>query len=169
MEGVCCEAADESPTRMPSASLKTFEGQIYREVFKLVDTHYDRIKAAKPHVSKNSTGYNLWDVWDRETGIFDLTKLIVGAQGTLGLVTDIKVRLVPAPKHSGLLVLFLKDIDKLGELIPLVLSHKPATFESFDDVTLWLSIKFMPSFLKLIGPARFIPPHQLNPRWFHAP
>jgi FAD/FMN-containing dehydrogenase len=55
-----------------------------------------------------------------------------------------------------LLVLFLKDIDKLGELIPLVLSHKPATFESFDDVTLWLSIKFMPSFLKLIGPARFI-------------
>jgi len=136
--------------------LKTFEGQIYRDVFKLVDTHYDQIKAAKPHVSKNSTGYNLWDVWDRETGIFDLTKLIVGAQGTLGFVTNIKLRLVPAPKHSGLLVLFLKDIDKLGELIPLVLSHKPATFESFDDVTLWLSIKFMPSFLKLIGPARFI-------------
>jgi len=136
--------------------LKTFEGQVYREVFKLVDAHYDQIKAAKPHVSKNSTGYNLWDVWDRETGIFDLTKLIVGAQGTLGFVTDIKLRLVPAPKHSGLLVLFLKDIDKLGELIPLVLSHKPATFESFDDVTLWLSIKFMPSFLKLIGPVRFI-------------
>ena len=136
--------------------LKTFEGHIYREIFTLVDTHYDQIKAAKPHVSKNSTGYNVWDVWDRQTGIFDLTKLIVGAQGTFGFVTDIKVRLVPAPKHSGLFVMFLKDIDKLGELIPVVLSHHPATFESFDDVTLWLSIKFMPSFLKMIGPVRFI-------------
>lgn len=136
--------------------LKTFEGEIYRGVFKLVDTHYDQIKAAKPHVTKNSTGYNLWDVWDRDTGIFDLTKVIIGAQGTFGFVTDITLRLVPAPKHSGLFVMFLKDIDKLGELIPKVLSHKPATFESFDDVTLWLSIKFMPSFLKLIGPTRFI-------------
>jgi FAD/FMN-containing dehydrogenase len=31
--------------------LKTFEGQIYRDVFKLVDTHYDEIKKAKPHVT----------------------------------------------------------------------------------------------------------------------
>ncbi len=54
-------------------------------------------KAAKPHVTKNSTGYNLWDVWDRETGIFDLTKLIVGAQGTLGLTTDITLQARPAP------------------------------------------------------------------------
>jgi len=44
----------------------------------------------------------------------------------------------------------------LGELIPKVLEHKPATFESFDDQTLWLSIRFMPSFLKLLGPAKFI-------------
>jgi FAD/FMN-containing dehydrogenase len=85
--------------------LKTFEGEIYRKTFELVDTHYDAIKKAKPHVTKNSTGYNLWDVWDRETGIFDLTKLIVGAQGTLGLTTDIQFRLVPHRPHSGLLVL----------------------------------------------------------------
>jgi len=135
---------------------KDFEGEIYRKLFILVDGNYDKIKAAKPHVSKNSTGYNLWDVWDRETGIFDLTKLIVGAQGTLGLTTDLHFRLVPARPHSGLLVLFMKDIDDLGEVIPKVLESKPATFESFDDATLWLSIRFMPSFLKLLGPKRFI-------------
>jgi len=128
-----------------------FEGQVYRDIFKLVDENYDEIKAAKPHVTKNSTGYNLWDVWDRETETFDLTKLIVGAQGTLGFVTDIHFRLVPSRPHSGLLVLFLKDIDDLGEIIPKVLSYKPATFESFDDATLWLSIKFMPSFRKMLG------------------
>jgi FAD/FMN-containing dehydrogenase len=133
-----------------------FEGQVYRGIYKLIEDNYDQIKAAKPHVTKNSTGYYLWDVWDRETGIFDLTKLIVGAQGTLGFVTDIHFKLVPSRPHSGLLVLFLKDIDDLGEIIPKVLQAKPATFESFDDATLWLSIKFMPSFKKMLGWKGFI-------------
>jgi FAD/FMN-containing dehydrogenase len=135
---------------------KDYEGQIYKKLFKLVDENYDQIKAAKPHVSKNSTGYNLWDVWDRETGIFDVTKLIVGSQGTLGFVTDIHFRLVPRRPHSGTLVLFLKDTDRLGEIIPTVLKHKPATFESFDDATLRLSIRFMPSFYKMLGLKKFL-------------
>ena len=130
---------------------KDFEGEVYRKLFWLVEKHYDKIRAAKPHVSKNSTGYNLWDVWDRERGVFDLTKLIVGAQGTLGFVTDIHFRLVPKRPHSGLLVLFMRDIDDLGEVIPKVLESKPATFESFDDATLRLGIRFMPSFHKMLG------------------
>jgi FAD/FMN-containing dehydrogenase len=44
---------------------KDYEGNLYRKVFDLVDTHYEAIKAARPHVSKNSTGYNIWDLWDR--------------------------------------------------------------------------------------------------------
>lgn len=133
-----------------------FEGNVYRQLFVLLDGHYDEIKAAKPRVTKNSTGYNLWDVWDKEVGIFDLTKLIVGSQGTLGFVTDIHFRLVPVRRHSGLLVLFMKNINDLGEIIPTVLKAKPATFESFDDQTLWLSLRFMPSFKKLLGWRRFI-------------
>jgi len=133
-----------------------YEGNIYKRIYDLCEAHYDEIKAATPHVSKNSMGYTLWEVWDRKTGIFDLTKLIVGSEGTLGFVTDITYRLVPHRPHSGLLVLFLKNINDLGELIPKVLEHKPATFESFDDATLWLSIRFMPSFLKLLGVKRFI-------------
>jgi len=133
-----------------------FEGQVYKQLFALLEEHYDEIKAAKPRVTKNSTGYNLWDVWDRETGVFDLSKVIVGAQGTLGFVTDIHFRLVHRRPHSGLLVLFLKDIGRLGEIIPLVLKHKPATFESFDDATLKLSIRFMPSFYKMLGLKKFL-------------
>src|SRR3989344_1816302 len=128
-----------------------FEGEVYREVFDLVDKHYDQIKAAKPLVSKNSTGYNLWDVWDRETGVFDLTKLIVGSQGTLGLTTDITFRLVPNKTFSGVLVCFMKNIDQLGQIINEVLKHRPATFESFDNYTLNLSIKFFPYFRKTLG------------------
>lgn len=133
-----------------------FEGNLYKKTFELLDEHYDEIQAARPNVSKDSTGYHLWNVWNRETGIFDLTKLFVGAQGTLGLISEGTVKLVPHKEHSGLLVMFLRDIDDLGELIPTVLKHRPATFESFDDKTLWLSIRFMPSFLKLLGPKRFI-------------
>lgn len=134
----------------------TFEGHLYRETYKLLNENYNEIQAAAPRVSKDSTGYHLWNVWNKETKIFDMTKLFVGAQGTLGIITEGTFRLVPAKKHSGLLVIFLHSIDKLGILIPKVLKHKPATFESFDDQTLWLSIRFMPSFYKMLGLKRFI-------------
>ena len=133
-----------------------YEGKLYKQTFELLEKHYDKIQAAKPQVSKDSTGYHLWDVWNRETGIFDLTKLFVGAQGTLGLMTEAELGLVPRQEHTGLLVMFLRDINGLGELIPEVLKYDPETFESFDDATLWLSIKFLPSFWKMLGTKRFI-------------
>ncbi len=130
---------------------KDFEGKIYRDVFKLVDDNYDQIKAAKPNVSKDSTGYHLWNVWDRETGVFDLNQAIIGSQGTLGIVTDIKFRLIPAPQNSGTLVVFLRDIKQLGEIINVVLEHKPATFEGFDNYTLMLSFKLFFYFHQTLG------------------
>jgi len=133
-----------------------YEGTIYKRIFDLCEQHYDAIKAAKPSVTKNSMGYTLWEVWDRDTGIFDLTKLIVGSEGTLGFVTDITYRLVPKRPHSGLLVFFLKDINKLGEVINTVLEAKPATFEGFDDQTMILFFKLLPSLLKSMGPTAFI-------------
>lgn len=128
-----------------------FEGNLYRRTFELLDANYDEILAAAPNVSKDSTGYHLWNIWKRDTGIFDLTKLFIGAQGTLGIITDIKVNLVPKPAHSGTLVCYMRTIDQLGEVIPTVLAHKPASFESFDDNTLWLCFKFFFSFIKKLG------------------
>jgi len=128
-----------------------FEGKLYRDTFELVDRNYDEIKAAAPKVSKDSTGYHLWNIWDRDEGVFDLTKLFVGAQGTLGIMTEAKVGLVHKPEHAGTLVCYIKDIDNLGKLIPAVLEHKPATFECFDDNTLWLSFKFIFAFMHRLG------------------
>ncbi|MBI2009003.1 FAD-binding oxidoreductase [Candidatus Saccharibacteria bacterium] len=128
-----------------------FEGQIYNQMFDLLDKNYEKIKAAKPHVTKNSTGYNLWDVWNRETGIFDLTKIFSGSQGTLGLISDINFRLVHDKPYSGVLVCFMKNLDGLGELINTVTARKPASFEAFDNHTLMLAIKFFPYFRKTLG------------------
>lgn len=137
-------------------ALQDFEGKVYREIFDLCEKHYETIKAARPNVSKNSMGYGIWDVWDRETGVFDLTQLIVGSEGTLGLTTEVTFELIQKKPHSGLLVFFLKDISKLGELINTVLKHKPATFEGFDDQTLLLFFKLMPSLLKNMGVKAFV-------------
>jgi FAD/FMN-containing dehydrogenase len=128
-----------------------FEGNLYRRTFELLDAHYDEIQAAAPHVTKDSTGYHLWNVWKRDTGVFDLTKLFVGAQGTLGIATEARVRLVPHAPYSGTLVCYMHTLDKLGDVIPAVLAHKPATFESFDDNTLWLSFKFFFLFIAKLG------------------
>lgn len=137
-------------------SQKSFEGRLYRQMFELLENNYDLIKKAKPHVTKNSTGYNLWDIWDREAGVFDITKLFTGSQGTLGLISDINFRLVHDKPHSGVLVAFMKDTSSLGELIKVVLKHDPASFESFDNYTLKLSFKFFFYFRKSIGWRRWL-------------
>lgn len=121
---------------------KTFEGQIYRRMFRLLDTNYDRIRKAKPNVSKNSAGYHLWNVWDRKT--FNLHKLFVGSQGTLGIITEIKFRLVQMKPYRQMLVIPLYNLKGLGEIINEVLDYKPETFETYDDQTLKLAIRFLP-------------------------
>ena len=130
---------------------KDFEGEIYRKIYELCCDNYDLIKDAKPKVSKNSTGLNIWDVYDKKTGEFDMTKIFVGAQGTLGINTKTELRLIDAKKHSGLLVIYLNDMQILPKLINDVLVTKPESFEVFDDHTLSLALKFMPQFIGLLG------------------
>jgi len=129
----------------------TFEGRLHKQVYDLIEAHYDLIKNARPHVNKNSMGYNLWSVWDRTTGIFDMTRLITGSQGTLGIITDIKIEAVPKATHTGLLLAYVTSFKQLGNIIPLVMKYKPATFEGFDDITFNLGIKFFSTFAKQLG------------------
>lgn len=128
-----------------------FEGELYRKTYELIEKKYDKIRNARPRVNKNSMGYNLWSTWDRETGVFDMTRLITGSQGTLGVVTDIKVEAVPKARHTGLLVAYLTNMRQLDRMIPLVMSHNPATFEGFDDITFNLGIKHFSTFRKQLG------------------
>lgn len=129
--------------------LQNFEGEIYRKVYDLVSKNYDKIKAAKPNVSKNSAGYFLWNVWDRK--IFDLTQLITGSQGTLGIITKITFRLVKTRPHSQMVVILLKDLSILGNLVATIRKFEPETFESYDDKTFKLALKFLPAIMKRLG------------------
>ncbi len=129
----------------------TYEGKIYSNLYKLLDDNYDLIKKSKPQVSKNSTGYKLWDVWDREKGIFDLSQLFVGSQGTLGLMTEVELRLVKNPKHSGLLVGYARSLDHMGEIIQILKAHNPTTIEAFDEHTVGFAFRFFLKFREGIG------------------
>lgn len=128
----------------------TREGELYRGMHKLIEDNYDRIQAARPKVSKNSAGYALWDVLDRAHGTFDLSKVLVGSQGTLGLMTEISFKLVHPKKHSRMLVIFLKNenMPVLGSLINKVLAFRPESFESYDDHTFRIALKAFPMIVK---------------------
>lgn len=128
-----------------------FDGEIYKKIYELLDDNYDLIKSAQPKVSKNSAGYNIWNVWNKEKQEFDLAQLIVGAQGTLGIVTEATLRLVKAKPRSGLLVMYLKELDKLPEIVNAILPLSPVSFESFDDHTFKLAVKFFWGFRKTLG------------------
>lgn len=132
-------------------TLNSFEGEIYRKTYKLISQNYDILQKAKPNVSKNSAGYYLWNVYDKEAKIFNLIKLFVGAQGTLGLVTQAKLKLVPVKKYSEMRIIFLNELNHLGNIINAILPLEPESFETYDDHTLKLAIKFFPSFAKSLG------------------
>ncbi len=127
-----------------------FEGDLYRQIFALLNDNYDLIKEAKPDVTKNSAGYYLWNVYDKETDTFDMAKLIVGAQGTLGLMTKAKIRLVHLKKYSKLLIIFVKDLSLISKISSIVLPFNPESFETYDDNTIKLAIKFFPEILHRI-------------------
>lgn len=106
----------------------------------LLREHRDVIEKTKPVVSKNSSGYALWDLGDPP----NLARLMTGAQGTLGIITKIKFRLVRPKPYGAMLIIFLKDLNDLGPMVPEVLKDAPDSFESYDDHTFSLAIKYFP-------------------------
>jgi FAD/FMN-containing dehydrogenase len=128
------------------------EGKFYKDIFELIQTNYRLIQKSKPTTSKNSAGYFLWDVWDGKT--FDLTKLFVGSQGTLGIITHIKWKLVPIERGRQLIVFYLHDLKLLGEIINHINELGPESFEIFDDQTFKLALKYWPQMLKRMKGSR---------------
>lgn len=126
----------------------SFEGKLYRKISQLIIDNKDLLERAKPNVSKNSAGYFLWNVWQKDK--FDLTKLLVGSQGTLGIITDINFELIKPVEHSQLLIIFLNDLGQLAKIITEVLKHRPESFECFDDATLKFALKYLGEIAKVL-------------------
>ena len=134
----------------------SFEASTYRQVHALLEEHHDDIQFARPNVTKNSAGFALWDVLDKEQGIFDLTKLIVGSQGTLGLITKAQMRLVRTKAERAMLVIFISDLGALPEIVHRVLKFEPESFESYDNHTFSLAVHLLPQIIAQFGILKMI-------------
>lgn len=110
-----------------------FEGEVYRALDGLIDDNQHVLKqvAERLRVSKNSAGYGLWHVKGRD-GSFDLSKLLVGSQGTLGIVTSITLTTEVYNPDTHLLLGFFDDLAKFEQAVMELLPLKPSALELVD-------------------------------------
>ena len=113
----------------------TFEGACHRAVRRLAARHADEIDRRYPKILRRVGGYNLDAFTPARIDAgepFNLAKLIVGSEGTLGLILEARLNLVPLPKAKAVLTIEYKDLlDALGET-PAILAHGPSAIEVMD-------------------------------------
>jgi FAD/FMN-containing dehydrogenase len=129
--------------------LATFEGEVYRGLDAIIEEHKLVIDEARRGVTKNSTGYDLQSV-KRKDGSFDLTPLLVGSQGTLGLVTEITLTTVAENPETTLFVANFETVQAAVQAISELraLADKPSVIEMVDEQLLKLVDQLSPSQLK---------------------
>ncbi len=85
------------------AQKESLEGAILRELPEIVDRNRDSILAGHPRFWRQSGGYRV-DELARAEPPFDLARFVVGSEGTLALVTEAEVGLIPAPAAQAIAV-----------------------------------------------------------------
>jgi FAD/FMN-containing dehydrogenase len=106
------------------------------DVEPLLRRHEGVIRARFPKVRKNSAGYAL----DQYLESDDLLDVVIGSEGTLGVLTDVVFNLAPVPAHRVALRVAVRHRSDLVQTIEAIRRHDPATLELLDA-----------SFLRLIA------------------
>src|SRR5579872_2505970 len=155
-EIVCAPLSAERLAEKQSQSDR--EGDIYRGFPQIVSDNRREIMARYPRILRRVSGYNL-DAFvpeiyeqspiapaprqlDREwpdRRSFNLAKLIVGAEGTLGTVTEALLHVVPLPKERGVVCLQFSAIDAALEAVTKILECQPSAVELLDRNIIELS------------------------------
>ncbi len=174
LEVVFADGQTDYITELTEEALKkkieepTTSGRIHREMFELYTKNKDVITQSKPSVSKNSSGYMLWNIYNKERNTFDLSKLITGSQGTLALISKATLSGVAPKSHSRMLIMFLPSTSSLGEIVPRILTHKPETLESYDDHTFKIALRFFKDIAKRMGGNMFTLGFKFLPEFWMA-
>ena len=116
--------SQEMESRLSGAGL---ESEIYRQVKRIARENRDEIAARYPNIMRRVSGYNLDDFMG--DGPVNMARMVVGSEGTLCVVTEAKVNLVPVPARKALAVLHFHDIVEACEAAWELLGHSPAAVE----------------------------------------
>ena len=127
------------------------EAKLYRGVRDVVLKHQDAIRTGYPEVLRRVSGYNLDEFVDGSgyTGdigprrehnqgarTWNLANLLVGSEGTLGLITEATVHLEKLPKATALVIVHFDTLDASLRHVDAMLEHKPSTVELLDDIVI---------------------------------
>jgi len=129
----------------------TLEGELYRKFDGLLQDHEDLIKNRRITGVQNSAGYDLWSARG-SNGSFDLTPVFIGAQGTLGIITEITLGIAPYSPRTTLLVGYFDSVVGAGEAIKRLRSLGPSAIELVDQHLLAFHRSLRPSDLEGLVP-----------------
>ena len=115
----------------------SLEGRVHREVARLAQEHRSEILARYPKIMRRVSGYNLDEFIKPQP--FNLSRILVGSEGTLGMVVEAKMRLVPKPKWTALDVIHFDDDLEALRASQAILETAPYALESTDKMILNLA------------------------------
>ncbi|HXV49064.1 MAG TPA: FAD-binding and (Fe-S)-binding domain-containing protein, partial [Candidatus Binatia bacterium] len=129
---------DLSPDEVDRKSTAdSIEGRTCREVLRLAGQHKNEILARYPKIMRRVSGYNLDEFIKPKP--FNLSRMLVGSEGTLATVVEAKMRLVPKPKWTAMDVIHFKDDIEALEASQAILETAPYALESTDKMILDLA------------------------------
>ena len=115
-------------------------GRGYRTARAIETEMAELIKARFPKLNRCLTGYDLAHLRDQD-GLFDLNSLLCGSEGSLGILVEATLRVLPIPKHSALVnVRYASFMDALRDAQALM-THSPLSIETIDSRVLALAKK----------------------------
>jgi len=125
--------ADGSVTTLTRKQLTEVNSEREQKTLALYEEYAAALRDAIGDVKKCASGYRLDEVV--KDGVFSEIPLMVGSQGTLGIITKATLNLVPLPEHVGLLVVSAQSLEDLSDIIATAYEHNPEGLETFDKNT----------------------------------
>ena len=110
------------------------ESDIYRGIRSIAQENLAEITARYPQIPRRVSGYNIDEFMTDDP--FNLARMVVGSEGTLCVVSEAKLNLVPRPTMTALSVLHFEDIVRASEATREVLRHGPSSIEVMDKILL---------------------------------
>jgi len=127
---------DDTEPNTAAATAETLLAGCHETVLRLASEHAEEIQRRYPKLLRRVGGYNLDQFTPDQDRPHNLSRMIVGSEGTLALVLEATLRLVPIPARRSLLCVQFDDLlDALGA-VPAILEHLPSAVELLDRMIL---------------------------------
>ncbi len=114
---------------------------IYQSVFPLLAKEGPILRAAKPNMHDDASGYNLWNT---SIGPRQLIDQLVGSEGTLGIITSVTFRISPHKPHRITTCIPVTDTKLLPVYIDIAKHHGSEELFLFDQAFMQLADKYYP-------------------------